>query len=69
MVRFSAAMCPGHDYVLVGRRAALGISFERLIDEFDSALRRVHAGRNQARRPIGKKPRGSAEAVGEKSLR
>jgi ribonuclease P protein component len=44
IVRRSAAMCQGHDYVLVGRRAALALSFERLVEEFDSAMRRVHAG-------------------------
>jgi ribonuclease P protein component len=36
-------MRPGHDYVLVGRRAALALPFERLIEDFDRALRRVHA--------------------------
>ncbi|MBI4274101.1 MAG: ribonuclease P protein component [Rhizobiales bacterium] len=38
-------MQPGHDYVLIGRRAALAIPFERMIEEFDSALRRAHAGK------------------------
>jgi ribonuclease P protein component len=36
----------GHDYVLVGRRAALKVPFERMTKDFDGALRRVHAGRN-----------------------
>ena len=36
-------MRPGHDYVLVGRRAALDAPFERIKEEFDRALRRVHA--------------------------
>jgi ribonuclease P protein component len=35
----------GHDYVLIGRRAALSVSFERLAGEFDRALRRIEAGR------------------------
>ena len=35
----------GHDYVLVGRRAALATPFARMRDEFDGALRRMHAGR------------------------
>ena len=35
-------MQPGHDYVLIGRRAALGTPFERLIDDLDRALRRIH---------------------------
>lgn len=35
----------GHDYVLVGRRAALKLPFDRLVQDFDGALRRIHAGR------------------------
>ena len=37
-------MRAGHDYVLIGRRAALSAPFERIKEEFDRALRRVHAG-------------------------
>jgi ribonuclease P protein component len=37
-------MKAGHDYVLIGRRAALATPFERIKEEFDRALRRVHAG-------------------------
>jgi ribonuclease P protein component len=46
IVRLSAAarMRRGHDYVLIGRRAALELPFERIIEEFDRTLRRVHAG-------------------------
>jgi ribonuclease P protein component len=40
----AARMRPGHDYVLVGRRAALELPFARMIEEFDRTLRRVHAG-------------------------
>jgi ribonuclease P protein component len=36
----------GHDYVLVGRRAALNLPFDRMMQDFDGALRRLHAGRN-----------------------
>jgi ribonuclease P protein component len=45
IVRLSAAasLRSGHDYVLIGRRAALEWPFERLMREFDGALRRVHA--------------------------
>src|SRR5437879_4813976 len=35
----------GHDYVLIGRRAALSFPFERLAGEFDRALQRIEAGR------------------------
>jgi ribonuclease P protein component len=48
MVRLAASgrTRAGHDYVLVGRRAALKVPFERMTKDFDGALRRVHAGRN-----------------------
>jgi ribonuclease P protein component len=36
-------MRSGYDYVLIGRRAALGLPFERLIEDFGRALSRVHA--------------------------
>jgi ribonuclease P protein component len=39
----SAAMRPGYDYVLIGRRAALELPFGRLVEDFDRALGRVHA--------------------------
>jgi ribonuclease P protein component len=35
----------GHDYVLVGRRSALNLPFDRLIEDFRRALGRVHAGK------------------------
>jgi ribonuclease P protein component len=41
---------PGHDYVLVGRRAALALSFDQLTQDFHGALRRLHAGRAEASR-------------------
>jgi len=31
----------GHDYVLIGRRAALKLPFVRLVEEFKTALRRL----------------------------
>lgn len=52
VVRLSAgdAMRAGHDYVLVGRRAALNAPFARMVKDFDGALRRVHEGRGAAKR-------------------
>jgi ribonuclease P protein component len=63
VVRLSAAegepktetgLRPGHDYVLIGRRAALAAPFGEMMREFDTALRRVHkseaAGTGGARR-------------------
>ena len=48
VVRLSAAtrLRAGHDYVLVGRRAALNLPFARMTEDFKGALRRIHAGRN-----------------------
>ena len=39
-------MQSGHDYVLVGRRAALKLPFERIAQDFEGALRRAQAGRS-----------------------
>jgi ribonuclease P protein component len=43
IVRLSAAtgLSGGHDYVLVGRRAALSRPFEQMTQDFKRALRRV----------------------------
>jgi ribonuclease P protein component len=47
LVRLSGdgVLKPGHDYVLVGRRAALNIPFGKMADELARALRRLHAER------------------------
>ena len=42
----------GHDYVLIGRRAALALPFERMRLEFEGALRRVHEGGRQGRQDV-----------------
>src|SRR6202167_5491159 len=36
-------LCTGHDYVLIGRRAALAVPFSDMVRQFAAALRRVHA--------------------------
>jgi ribonuclease P protein component len=36
-----ARLQSGHDYVLIGRRAALGLPFDRIVEEFRTALRRL----------------------------
>jgi ribonuclease P protein component len=43
IVRLSAAtgLSRGHDYVLIGRRAALSLPFEQMTQDFKRALRRV----------------------------
>jgi ribonuclease P protein component len=44
VVRLAGAddMQAGRDYVLVGRRAALDLGFDKLIDDMSGALGRVH---------------------------
>ncbi|MEI7804125.1 MAG: ribonuclease P protein component [Hyphomicrobiales bacterium] len=44
----TAPLRAGYDYVLVGRRAALSLTFARMAEEFDGALRRLHAGHGKA---------------------
>ena len=45
IVRLTAAarLRSGHDYVLIGRRSALSLPFERMTQDFDQALRRLRA--------------------------
>ena len=38
-----AAFRPQHDYVLIGRREALGAPFEKLVSDLNSAIAKVHA--------------------------
>jgi ribonuclease P protein component len=42
-VEASEGMRNGHDYVLIGRRAALTLSFAEMQRQFGTALHRVHA--------------------------
>jgi ribonuclease P protein component len=37
------ALSAGHDYVLIGRRAALKAAFDAMMEELTGALRRVHS--------------------------
>ncbi|MEA2947438.1 MAG: ribonuclease protein component [Alphaproteobacteria bacterium] len=43
IVRLSTAtgLSSGHDYVLIGRRAALSLPFEQITEDFKRALRRL----------------------------
>jgi ribonuclease P protein component len=47
------AMRPHHDYVLVGRRAALTCDFNTMLDDLRSALQRIEA---QGRRRSAREP-------------
>lgn len=46
----------GHDYVLVGRRAAVQLPFGDMIREFDKALGRVHAREAEGTGSAGPRP-------------
>jgi len=37
-----AVLSAGHDYVLIGRRAALKVAFDAMMKELSGALRRIH---------------------------
>ena len=43
-----ATLSAGHDYVLIGRRAALKVAFDAMMKELGGALRRVHASSKSA---------------------
>jgi ribonuclease P protein component len=45
----AAQLCAGHDYVLVGRSAALRAEFEAMIRDLAAALDRVHASDKASR--------------------
>jgi ribonuclease P protein component len=61
MVRASAvAARRGHDYVVIGRRAALALSFAQLRAEFERALAAVH-GRNRRQANQQANRRGTAD--------
>jgi ribonuclease P protein component len=54
-------MRPGHDYVIVGRRAGLTLCFARLVDDLAQSLTRVHAGRPPRGRRAAAVSAGTAE--------
>src|ERR1700712_3299406 len=49
---------PGHDYVLIGRRAGLGAPFDGLLEDFKSALQRLNEGRSKAAGTQWRRPKG-----------
>ena len=61
----SANLYAGHDYVLIGRRAALQSGFDAMMRDLDAALRRVHAaGPAAALRGTGGADQGSLHRAG-----
>lgn len=68
IVRLSAAgrLHSGKDYVLIGRRAALELPFDRLCADFLGALARVHRGRRADKKaPMPAPMQTTKPAVGE----
>jgi ribonuclease P protein component len=49
-----APLFAGHDYVLIGRRAALKAPFGDMVRELDTALRRLHASGAVTASPLHK---------------
>jgi ribonuclease P protein component len=47
---------PGHDYVLVGRRSALELPFERIRQDLEQAVARAHSRKSAGRKPSDSKP-------------
>jgi len=45
VVRLTTGLPAGHDYVLIGRRAALAVPFEQITKDFNRALQRLRAPR------------------------
>ena len=61
----AAALRPGHDYVLIGRRAALTVPFGEMMQDLGKALIRVHAADAKA---IGKRLDKGTGGVGRGAL-
>jgi ribonuclease P protein component len=73
IVRLSqgGSMHDGHDYVLIGRRAALGVPFGQMRRELDAALSRIHdperntlQSRDESRPATGDAPKRSLHQAG-----
>jgi ribonuclease P protein component len=60
-----AGMHDGHDYVLIGRRAALSAPFGDLRQELDAALRRIHDAKQGERETRQKTARGTAQETAQ----
>jgi ribonuclease P protein component len=58
----SGRLKAGHDYVLIGRRAALALPFARIAAELDGALDRLH---REHRPPRSRRPQSAEGRNGE----
>jgi ribonuclease P protein component len=61
MVRLSASegaapLCAGHDYVLIGRRAALAAPFGDMVQELGVALARIHSSGDKGTGAVRRDP-------------
>jgi ribonuclease P protein component len=53
---------PGHDYVLVGRRSALELSFDRIRQDLELAVARAHSRNSTPSKPAaGRRPKPTTE--------
>lgn len=70
MVRLAAAetLQAGHDYVLIGRRAALNRPFDQMLRDFAMAVRRIHAAGPQRTGGAPKRPLHEAGSPAAKRL-
>jgi ribonuclease P protein component len=68
LVRLATAgsLHPGHDYVLIGRRAVLNLPFGDMMTELAAALTRIHAFEAQGAGSPGKLPLHEAGSPGLK---
>jgi ribonuclease P protein component len=64
-VSFAERLQAGTDYVLIGRRAALEVSFDQLIEDFADALGRLHKSGRRVRQAAGEQRARKRSAGGQ----
>jgi hypothetical protein len=70
MVRLShgGGMRDGHDYVVIGRRAALSVPFSKMRQELDAALGRIHDPEREKRPETHQETHQATGSAHERSL-
>lgn len=66
-VSFAERLQAGTDYVLIGRRAALDLSFDQLIEDFADALGRLHKSGRRGRQAAAAQARTQGRSAGDQS--
>jgi ribonuclease P protein component len=66
-VSFAERLQAGTDYVLIGRRAALDLSLDQLVEDFADALSRLHKSKQRAPRATGAQARTQDRSAGGQS--